>query len=305
MADRNSGDKIQWHQAFVGAIHCELMEDQEKLIFEQEYSITKKPLQIDLLIIKKRSDAQFGSGIGRLLSGYNILEYKSPGDALGIDELFQALTYACYYKCSAAYADERKESDITIMLIRNEYPAALIRFLEGKRCKLTEQEPGIYRVIGNTFFRLVILVTGKMDQESYLWLNSLRGDLEKSEYMNLLRRSNEIGTSEGDYSDAVLSVVELSNRDCIKWKEESAVASYLAEAKQEGISIGEKRGISIGEQNRAKATAAILSRRSRAARGCRWSRFWDLETAVQKARRGLTYDTRRVLSGWIFRRSVI
>ena len=36
------------------------------------------------------------------------------------------------------------------------------------------------------------------------------------------------------------------------------MASYLAEAKQEGISIGEKRGISIGEQNRAKATAAIL-----------------------------------------------
>lgn len=35
MNESESNDlKIQWHQAFVGAMHCELIEDKEKLIFE-------------------------------------------------------------------------------------------------------------------------------------------------------------------------------------------------------------------------------------------------------------------------------
>lgn len=46
--------KIQWHQAFVGAMRCELAEDINKLEFYPEHSITKKPLQTDLLVIKKK-----------------------------------------------------------------------------------------------------------------------------------------------------------------------------------------------------------------------------------------------------------
>ncbi len=67
---KDNEQKIQWHQAFVGAMHCELGEDRDKLIFEQEYSITKKPLQIDLLIIKKRAEDEFKSKLGRMLSSY-------------------------------------------------------------------------------------------------------------------------------------------------------------------------------------------------------------------------------------------
>lgn len=67
MEDNNQ--KIQWHQAFVGAMHCELGDDQEKLIFEQEYSITKKPLQVDLLIIKKLDGEPPAEWISRAISG--------------------------------------------------------------------------------------------------------------------------------------------------------------------------------------------------------------------------------------------
>lgn len=47
MNDANNEDKIQWHQAFVGAMHCELGCDKKYLEFIPEYSITKKPLQMD------------------------------------------------------------------------------------------------------------------------------------------------------------------------------------------------------------------------------------------------------------------
>ena len=246
MEDNNQ--KIQWHQAFVGAMHCELGEDQEKLIFEQEYSITKKPLQVDLLIIKKLDGDELHSSIGSLLSRYNIIEYKSPGDSLGVNALFQVLTYACYYKASTDHEDERKDTDITVILVRNEYPETLAGYLTEKGCRLQETEPGICQITGQTFFRMIILATGRMDQQSHIWLNSLRGNLKKKEYIQLLESCRNMAASEGDYLDALLSVVEKSNVDHKKWKEESDVASLLAEARKEGISIGEKRGISIGEK---------------------------------------------------------
>lgn len=45
-------NKIQWHQAFVGAMYCELGDDINSVEFNPEHSITRKPLQIDLLIVK-------------------------------------------------------------------------------------------------------------------------------------------------------------------------------------------------------------------------------------------------------------
>lgn len=75
-------------------------------------SITRKPLQIDLLIVKKLAkngvQAELSSSIGKMLSAYNIIEYKSPDDELGIDAFFQAYTYACYYKSSADRENERR-----------------------------------------------------------------------------------------------------------------------------------------------------------------------------------------------------
>lgn len=257
-AGKGNEQKIQWHQGFVGAMHCELLEDIDKLIFEQEYSITRKPLQIDLLIIKKLASVECKSKIGRLLSDYNILEYKSPGDALGIDAFFQALTYACYYKSSAKHEDERKEEDITVVLVRNEYPKTLVKYLGGKGCLVTEKEAGIYTVSGNIFFNIMILTTGSLDQTEYIWLNSLRSDLEKNEYMNLLKRSSEMNIVEGDYPDAVLSVVEQSNVSCAKWKEESEVASFLVEAKNEGIAEGKKEGKKEGKREGKKEGRAEL-----------------------------------------------
>lgn len=195
-----------------------------------------------------------------MFSDYNILEYKSPGDALGIDAFFQALTYACYYKSSAQHEDERKDDAITVVLVRNEYPETLVRYLSGKGCVVTEQEPGIYTVSGNVFFNIIILTTGSMDQTEYIWLNSLRSDLKKSDYINLLKRGSEMNVVESDYPDAVLSVVEQSNAGCAKWKEESGVASFLAEAKNEGIQQGRNEGRAEGRAEERLLTITNMLR---------------------------------------------
>ena len=47
--------KIQWHPGFVVAMNLEFAENREQLIFEKEYNLNTKPLEIDLLVVKKRS----------------------------------------------------------------------------------------------------------------------------------------------------------------------------------------------------------------------------------------------------------
>lgn len=44
---------IQWHPAFCAAAELELSANKVILDFQREYNLSKKPLQIDLLVIKK------------------------------------------------------------------------------------------------------------------------------------------------------------------------------------------------------------------------------------------------------------
>ena len=48
--------EIQWHPGFVAAMDLELEENREDLLYEKEYNLNTKPLEIDLLVIKKRKN---------------------------------------------------------------------------------------------------------------------------------------------------------------------------------------------------------------------------------------------------------
>lgn len=43
---------IQWHPGFVGAMNLELLKNRDDLLFEKEYNLNTKPLEIDLLVIR-------------------------------------------------------------------------------------------------------------------------------------------------------------------------------------------------------------------------------------------------------------
>ena len=90
--------KIQWHPGFVAAMNLEFSKDRQGLIFEKEYNLNTKPLEIDLLVIKKDTSVRIGNEIGVMFRGHNIMEYKSPEDALDIDAFYKAGAYASLYK---------------------------------------------------------------------------------------------------------------------------------------------------------------------------------------------------------------
>ena len=50
-------DKVlQWHPGFCAALQIELQEEFGNLEFYPEYELSKKPMRIDTLIVKKMTD---------------------------------------------------------------------------------------------------------------------------------------------------------------------------------------------------------------------------------------------------------
>lgn len=66
-------EKIQWHPAFDAALQIEFGEEAEYLEFDSEHLLSKKPMQIDVLI-KNKKHVKIQKNIGRIFRQYNIIE---------------------------------------------------------------------------------------------------------------------------------------------------------------------------------------------------------------------------------------
>jgi len=177
-------DKRQWHPAFCAAMELEFREDKDILHYEREYNLSKKPLQIDLLVIKKDSNKKLKNEIGSFFLSHNIIEYKSPGDELTVDDLYKVLGYTCIYKSETGGLNEVLDTDITISLVRENKPVKLLNYLAAKY-KIEEKNPGIYRIDG-LLFPLQILVTKKLNSSLHTWLCSLTRSIGYANAENLL-----------------------------------------------------------------------------------------------------------------------
>ena len=109
--------RLPWHAGFYASIQIELEEDAENLIFENEHQLSKKPLTMDVLIIKKLQEQEIKKKIGKIFKGHNIIEYKSPDDGLSIDDFYKVIAYAGLYKSDVECVDSIKAEDITITFV--------------------------------------------------------------------------------------------------------------------------------------------------------------------------------------------
>ena len=177
---------IYWHPAFYAGIQIELLDDADNLEFESEHLLSKKPMQIDILIIKKESDRPVKKNIGRFFRKRNILEYKSPDDSLSVDDFYKVYGDACFYKSDTAAVNEIPLEELTITLVSEGYPRELIRHLRDVRgYKVENTEDGIYSVAGDKI-PIQILVTRQLSRKENLWLRSLTNKLDTRENAKLL-----------------------------------------------------------------------------------------------------------------------
>ena len=177
-------NRTKWHPAFCNIIELELMENAEGLTYDSEHNLSREPLKIDLLVIKKKQNEVIKNEIGKIFLGHNIMEYKSPDDSMNIDTFYKVLSYACLYKADTGAADEILDTDITISLIRERKPIKLLKQLKEKY-RVEQEGKGIYRVYG-MLFPMQIIVTRELERSQHIWLKSLTLNMDITQAEELL-----------------------------------------------------------------------------------------------------------------------
>lgn len=242
--------KIQWHSAFASAMGLDFAQDRDDLIFETEHNLNTKPLQIDLLVIKKEASVQIASEIGKLFKGHNIVEYKSPEDHLDIDTFYKTLAYACLYKSYGKAVDAIKAEDITISIIREAKPMELFRYFRGHGCNVTEVYGGIYYVEGKTWFPTQIVVTGGLNWDAHMWLKGLSGNLQKGHIWRMLAERNHMTEkADRELADSVLEVTISANKEIVdELIGDESMYEALMEIMEPQIQLREKAVLKKGIQ---------------------------------------------------------
>lgn len=208
--------KIQWHPGFVAAMNLEFEENRDDLIYEKEYNLNTKPLEIDLLVIKKDSNVQIVNEIGKLFRGHNIVEYKSPDAHLDIDSFYKAGAYGCLYKASGESVDERPADDITISIVRDSKPEGLFRYFEEHHIKVSNPYVGIYYILDAVLFPTQIIVGRELNQKNHTWIKALSNKVQKQEMRELLERVYNLTEKfDKELADSVLEVSIRANKQIV------------------------------------------------------------------------------------------
>ncbi|MDE7299143.1 MAG: 3-isopropylmalate dehydrogenase [Lachnospiraceae bacterium] len=244
--------RLQWHPAFFAGLQIELAEEVQYLHFENEHLLGSKPMQVDVLVIKKEPERRIQKNIGRIFRGHNILEYKGPGDSFGVDDFFKVYGYTCFYKSDTQRENEIRAKDISISLVCCHYPRELVRCLWQEQHRVVRQrENGIYD-ISDALFPIQLIVTGQLDPEENLWLRSLTNDLKNGEEARKLLLAYQKHRTEKLYQ-SVMDIIVRANKERFRVNDmcealEEIMKDKLEERERQGISRGIAQGISQGRQ---------------------------------------------------------
>lgn len=240
--------KIQWHPGFVAAMNLEFAEQRKNLVFEKEYNLNTKPLEIDLLVIKKDVSVKLINEIGDIFRGHNIMEYKSPEDHLDIDAFYKAGAYASLYKAYGETTDEIKADDITVSLVREAKPRGLFQYFKEHNYSISNPYHGIYYIGERVLFPTQIIVTGELDSVSHIWLGALSEKMSKQDMLELFKSISKLsGKADREFADSVLEISIGANKQIMEeLRGEENMCQALMEIMEPQLLLREEEGIRAG-----------------------------------------------------------
>jgi hypothetical protein len=241
----SSSPRIPWHPAFVQALKLELEQYKDALEFTSEYQLNAEPLEIDLVIVKKKPDLVIEKNIAQVFKGVNLLEYKSPEDYFSVYDFYKVLSYAYLY----AALNKTDTRDMTVSVIETRHPRELFAYFAGENCAVAEISAGVYVVSGYPV-DIQVIESKKLPLEENLWLKGLSKDLNAEVAGTILEESRKRDVELGAYLYAILSANKETIREVLKMVEGALPFDELME--ELGVTAkwekrGEARGVVIGE----------------------------------------------------------
>jgi hypothetical protein len=145
--DQEANERRPFHNAAFDVFCHRLRKYQESgdVTLIDEFQLSRGPLRIDVLIIKKNRNIVLELLWARFFRKYNIIEYKSPVDGLPNIAAFDKLNgYARIY----ASQNNVKITDVTATIVCTKEPVALFKALETEYgYKILRKGNGIYYII--------------------------------------------------------------------------------------------------------------------------------------------------------------
>ena len=215
LADILEAVNIQWHPGFYGAAELEFISNKGDLEFQREFNLSKEPIRMDLLIIKKLSNIRIKNEIGHIFRKFNVVEYKSHDDALSIDDYYKTVGYACLYKGLGETVDQIPANELTISIFRESYPREMFEAMKNLGLEIKERYPGIYYISGKqALFDTQVVVTKQLDGEMHRTLRVLSKHVKEEDIRRFVEEAIQM-SEPGDRNnvDAVLQVSVSANKE--------------------------------------------------------------------------------------------
>jgi hypothetical protein len=170
-----------WHTMFYGAL--ELILDSKLFSYQFQRELTKEPLQIDAIIVKKLRDVEPVEKIAKLFLRDNIVEFKGPDDYLSVEDFYKVHAYAYLYRVATKSASIK---EMTLTFVEKRHPRDLIAHLEKELGYQVERKwSGIYYVQGG-YFPVQLIETKLLEDSENIWLRHLDKGLGVAELAALL-----------------------------------------------------------------------------------------------------------------------
>ena len=214
---------------------------------EENTVIRLGPLSIDLLIIRKHTDARIDNEIGEFFRKHNVVEFKSPEDELSIDMFYKVQAYAGLYKASGETVNQIPAQEVTVSLFRDTCPREMMEQLKTLGAEITVRHDGVYQIEKAGLFPAQLIVTRELKEETHAILRVLTDRATRQDVEAFLTATKDMRT-EGDIArlDAILQVSVTANRgvfDEIYREGEERMCQALKEIMKEDFEKAEARGV--------------------------------------------------------------
>ena len=225
--------RLDWHSGFEGGLMLSFRKYAKDIEIEREHPLSKEPLRVDFLVIKKRHDVVIDNAIGRKFKTYNLIEYKNPNDELDIDVLWKVIGYACLYKSMGSTVDAIKSDEITMSIFRSRKPVKLFKRLTNSGISVEKVNEGIYHISGLVVIPIYIVVIRELTDDGLKAISIMRPGADEETVRHFLNEAD--GYTEPDdkrFTDAVLRISTTINQSLyekLKGEKSMAYLGFMAE----------------------------------------------------------------------------
>jgi hypothetical protein len=261
--------RITWHTAFCDAIRLELLPYADALDFDIEHPLTREPLRIDVIVIKKKKDIVIDKHIAAIFKGRNIVEYKSPGDSLTVADFHQVMAYAHLY---CVPPEKGNMTDLTVTFVTTREPRELKGYLrEVYGYTLTETGAGITLITGDVL-PMQIIERKKLSPGEGVWLANLGGDLSVEGIKAVLKEARKVPKEApiGAYLYMLLMANAQRTREVLKMSDLATLEEvfeglpitehWMARGEARGEAKGRAEGKAEGKEAKAIEIARNLKK---------------------------------------------